>query len=96
VRISSDPAITALINNAGVASFGSFATLSPGALDETTAVNITALTRLTHAVLPGFLARGAGSIVNIASVLALGELAVRGSRLVPWSFGVKNVPDGLE
>lgn len=69
-RISSDPAITALINNAGAASFGPFAKQSSEAVDETTAVNITALTRLTHAVLPGFLARGAGSIVNIASVLA--------------------------
>ena len=69
-RISSDPAITVLINNAGAASFGPFAKQSSEAVDETTAVNITALTRLTHAVLPGFLARGAGSIVNIASVLA--------------------------
>jgi hypothetical protein len=69
-RISGDPAITVLINNAGAASFGPFAKLTSEALDETTAVNITALTRLTHAVLPGFLARGAGSIVNIASVLA--------------------------
>jgi uncharacterized protein len=80
-RISSDPAITALVNNAGVASFGPFAKLSPEALDETMAVNITALTRLTHAVLPGFLARGAGSIVNVASVLAFH----------PWpEFGVYN------
>jgi uncharacterized protein len=80
-RISSDPAIAALINNAGAASFGPFAKLSPEAVDETTAVNITALTRLTHAVLPGFLARGAGSIVNIASVLAFH----------PWpEFGVYN------
>jgi short-subunit dehydrogenase len=70
MRISGDPAVTALINNAGVASFGPFAKLSAQTLDETVAVNITALTRLTHAVLPGFLARGAGSIVNIASVLA--------------------------
>src|SRR5258708_4027171 len=80
-RISSDPTITALINNAGVASFGPFAKLSAEALDETMAVNITALTRLTRAVLPGFLARGAGSIVNVASVLAFH----------PWpEFGVYN------
>ena len=55
--------------------------MSSEAVDETTAVNITALTRLTHAVLPGLLARGAGSIVNIASVLAFH----------PWpEFGVYN------
>lgn len=80
-RISSDPAITALVNNAGAASFGQFAKLSSEALDETTAVNIIALTRLIHAVLPGLLARGAGSIVNVASVLAFH----------PWpEFGVYN------
>jgi short-subunit dehydrogenase len=69
-RISSDPAISALINNAGAASFGPFAKLSSETADEVIAVNVSALTRLTHAVLPGFLARGAGAIVNIASVLA--------------------------
>ena len=45
-RISSDPAIAALINNAGAASFGQFAKLSSEAVGETTAVNIIALTRL--------------------------------------------------
>src|ERR1700719_449903 len=80
-RISGDPAITALINNAGAASFGPFAKQSSEAVDETIAVNITALTRLTHAALPGFPARSAGSIVNIASVLAFH----------PWpEFGVYN------
>ena len=73
-QISSDPAITALINNAGVASFSPFAKQSSEAADETIAVNITALTRLTHAVLPGFLTRVAGTIVNIASVLAFHPL----------------------
>ena len=34
-------------------------------------LNITALTRLTYAVAPAFVARGAGTIINIASVVAL-------------------------
>jgi short-subunit dehydrogenase len=69
-RISSDPAITTLINSATSVTFSPLAKLGSQALDETITVNITALTRLTHAVLPGLLARGAGAIVNMASVLA--------------------------
>lgn len=69
-RLAKDSAITALINSAGAATFAPLAGLSAQALDETIAVNITALTRLTRAVLPGFVARGAGTVVNVASVLA--------------------------
>jgi uncharacterized protein len=35
------------------------------------ALNVDVLTRLTHAVAPAFVARSAGTIINIASVLAL-------------------------
>ena len=69
-RLSSDPAITALINCATAVTFSPLAAVSSEALDETIAVNITALTRLTRAALPGLLKRGNGSIVNFASVLA--------------------------
>jgi uncharacterized protein len=69
-RIASDPAVTALINDAGAASFSPSAKLSAKAIDEMVSVNITALTRLTRAVLPGFLARSGGTIVNFASALA--------------------------
>jgi len=68
--ISSDSAIAVLINAAGAATFGPLSKLSAQAIDEIIFVNITALTRLSRAVLPGFLARASGSIVNFASVLA--------------------------
>ena len=68
-----DAAITLLVNNAGMAALGPFST---GDIDVNEAVidlNVTALTRLSHAAVTAFLARGGGSIVNIASVLAFGH-----------------------
>jgi short-subunit dehydrogenase len=34
-------------------------------------LNVTALTRLTHAAVPGFVGRGNGTIINIASAVAI-------------------------
>jgi uncharacterized protein len=41
-------------------------------------LNVTALTRLTYAVVPGFVARGGGSIINIASIVAIGPEILNG------------------
>ena len=40
------------------------------------ALNITALTRLTHAGLPGLVARNEGVIINIASVMGIHALPI--------------------
>ena len=61
-RIGGDPNISILVNNAGAASFSPLETIRPEALDEMIAVNVTALTRLTRAVLPGLVRRGAGAL----------------------------------
>jgi hypothetical protein len=60
-----------LVNNAG---FGGAGTLLQSDIDKMSsmiALNVTALTRLTYAVVPRFVARGAGTIINIASVVAI-------------------------
>jgi short-subunit dehydrogenase len=42
------------------------------------ALNISALTRLTYAAAPAFIARGAGTIINIASIVGISPEALNG------------------
>jgi short-subunit dehydrogenase len=62
--------IEVLVNNAGFGTYGRFSELDAGREHDLVAVNVDALIRLTHAVLPGMLARGHGGILNVASVIA--------------------------
>lgn len=57
-----------LVNNAGLADYGAFADLDPARTLEQIQVNITALTALTHALLPGMLERDSGGVLNVASL----------------------------
>jgi short-subunit dehydrogenase len=70
-RLSTDPTITALVNNAGVASVGKLLDAKMDELESMINLNVTALTRLALAALPGFVARKSGLLINIASVVAL-------------------------
>jgi short-subunit dehydrogenase len=63
-------AVEVLVNNAGFGTYGRFSELDAGREHELVAVNVDALVRLTHAVLPGMLARGRGGILNVASTIA--------------------------
>lgn len=62
--------IDILINNAGVASTGEFKDMDSSTVDNMLMLNVQALTRLTHALLPTMVKRGAGRILNVASVAA--------------------------
>jgi short-subunit dehydrogenase len=42
------------------------------------ALNVTAPTRLTYAAVPGFVARGRGAVINIASIVALAPEVLNG------------------
>lgn len=72
------PDITLLVNNAGL---GGTLKLVDSDVDQMTsliALNVTALTRLTYAIVPQFIGRGAGTIVNIASVVAINPELLNG------------------
>jgi len=78
-RLRSDASITALVNNAGVGATGKLVDTKVDHLEQMIALNVTALTRLTAAVLPAFLARGNGLVINIASIVALAPEMLNGA-----------------
>jgi uncharacterized protein len=73
-----DPSIAMLVNNAGTASRAPLLGADVEKMEEMIALNVTAVTRLTYAVAPAFVARGAGAIINIASVVAIAPEMLNG------------------
>ncbi|HLH10545.1 MAG TPA: SDR family oxidoreductase [Methylovirgula sp.] len=69
--LRSDSRITALVNNAGFASVMPLLNENADKMEEMIELNVTALTRLTYAAIPGFVARGSGTIINISSIAAV-------------------------
>ncbi len=63
--------LTGLVNNAGIAGFGSVHDSDPAAWERIMAVNVTGAFLASKAALPGMLARGKGAIVNFGSVAGL-------------------------
>jgi uncharacterized protein len=70
-RIREDETITLVVNNAGVTVEGPAPGADIDAIDKMLAINVIALTRLSAAAADAFAKRGHGTIVNIASVMAL-------------------------
>lgn len=70
-RLRSDSSISLLINNAGVAADGLLANADLDHLERLIQLNVTTVTRLASAAAAGFTKAGRGTIINIASVVAL-------------------------
>ncbi|MFL9900383.1 SDR family oxidoreductase [Paraburkholderia fungorum] len=69
--LANDSSVMLLVNNAGLARLSPLAKTPVSDSMAQLNLNITALTRLTHAVLPRFLAANEGDIINVASVLSV-------------------------
>ena len=78
-RLRTDATITALVNNAGVASVSKLLDAKIEDLESMINLNVTALTQLALAALPGFVARKSGLLINIASVVALAPELLNGT-----------------
>ena len=73
-----DPRVTLLVNNAGV---GATAPLLDSNVVDTSKIislNVEALTHLTYAVVPAFVMRGSGTIINIGSVVGVAPELLNG------------------
>ena len=69
--LKTNEAITLLVNNAGVGAVASILTANVDDMEAMIDLNVTALVRLTYAAAPAFAARGAGTIINIASAVGI-------------------------
>jgi hypothetical protein len=76
--LRTDKRITTLVNDAGVGSTAPLLKADVDKMSEMIALNVDAMTRLTYAAAPGFVERGGGTIINIASVVALAPWIVNG------------------
>ena len=78
-EIQQNKAITLLVNNAGMTVEGEFIDGDIAKIQTMLTLNIVALTQLAHTAAQAFRARRNGTIVNIASVLALVSESANGA-----------------
>src|SRR5258708_5667760 len=76
--LRTNTSITLLVNNAGVGAAAPLLNSDIEKMDEMIRLNVGALTRLTYAAVPGFVARGGGTIVNISSIVAISPETLNG------------------
>jgi short-subunit dehydrogenase len=76
--LKNDASITLLVNNAGIGTFAPLLNSDVNKMDEMISLNVNALTRLTYAAVPGFVARGTGTIINISSIVAISPETLNG------------------
>jgi hypothetical protein len=69
--LHTDARITLLVNNAGVIAPTPLLSSDIDTLDRMIELNVTAVVRLTCAILPAFVKRGGGAIINLSSVTAI-------------------------
>lgn len=70
-KLREDASISLLVNNAGIGTHTSLLDSDVERMAEMITLNVTALTRLTYAAVPGFVARRQGAVINISSVVSL-------------------------
>src|ERR1700761_418802 len=78
-QLKANENVSLLVNNAGFGGTKSLVDSSVDELENMIFLNVTALTRLTAAVLPNLIAKKAGAVINISSVVAVNPDALNGT-----------------
>lgn len=77
-QLRQDASITLLVNNAGIGTHTPLLQSDVEQMTRMVELNVTAPMRLTYAAVPGFIARGRGAIINIASIVAIAPEVLNG------------------
>jgi uncharacterized protein len=83
-----------LVNNAGLATYGAFVTLSVERELELVRTNVQAVVALTHGLLPAMLERARGGVINVASQMAFQPMPYFASYAASKAF-VLSFSEGL-
>ncbi|HWY64682.1 MAG TPA: SDR family oxidoreductase [Rhizomicrobium sp.] len=76
--LRTNPHVSLLVNNAGLGAVAPLVEADIDKMEGMIDLNVTALTRLTYAAVPGLVARGGGTVINIASVVAIAPERLNG------------------
>ena len=76
--LRTDDRITLQVNNAGIGAAGPLLSSDVNKMDEMISLNVRALTRLTYAAVPSLVARGGGTIINMASTVGIAPEVLNG------------------
>ncbi len=83
-----------LVNNAGFGTMGALGELERTRIVNEVELNVVALTQLTHAVVPAMVAKGRGTIINVASLAAFQPMPQMATYAATKSY-VLNFTSGL-
>lgn len=76
--LKTDASITLLVNNAGVGATAPLLQSDITKMEQMITLNVSVPTRLAYAIAPAFVARGTGTIINIASIVAVSPELLNG------------------
>jgi short-subunit dehydrogenase len=77
-KLKEDASIALLVNDAGIGTHTPLLDSDVSKMTQMIELNVTALMRLSYAAVPGFVSRGKGAVINIASIVSIAPEILNG------------------